>query len=232
MCRKSRKEKLPASGFGLVLAAVLTAISCGRTMADDIGFQFSEAGAGVTPVSTVHPWISAMFENEGNGVVRLTISNDNLVAAENLDKFEFNLNSQLKLSSLQLRVVGGSGGFDLPKFSKNRDRFYVPGDGNYDLQLSFASGSGVRDRFGKNEYVVCELYGIRNLSADDFSFLSTAGHNADAPMYTAAHIQRIGDDLASGWINCCTVTPITVPEPGIASMLILGAGCLCRRKRG
>src|SRR5436190_21575825 len=107
--------RLFIGGWVSFLALCLNPVTA---QADTFLFQFGDVFSGDGPVSTNRPWVQAMFKDISPGVVQISVSNLNLTANENLDEFYLNLNTNLNPLSLSINIVGQTGNFDAPVFSK------------------------------------------------------------------------------------------------------------------
>jgi hypothetical protein len=216
---------------------IVTAISLGSSFlmplssaATPFELRFGETFSGDSPSAAVTPWVTALFQDISPGTVRLTISNVNLTASENVDEFYFNLKPSYNPNSIVFTTVGTSGAFDAPTISKGTDLFKADGDGLYDLHLTFSTGGTDANRFTDNESLTYDLSGIPGLTAQDFVYESTpaGGHG---PFYGAAHVQRIGiSGSKSGWINPTGNMITPVPEPTAAALAVVGGGLFVGRR--
>jgi hypothetical protein len=196
----------------------------------DFYYYFDNTWSGTSPAGSA-PWISALFQDVGAGTVKLTLSNSGLTGTEYVNSLFFNLNPALNPSQLSFTELSGTAGVTAPTISTGEDAFKAGGDGNYDVEFSFATANA--GRFGVSDTLTYQITGIPSLTAMDFGYLSSpAGGNG--PFLSSAHIASIGANGAgSGWDNPSKITP--VPEPA-ASFLVLAAAGLWlgvrRRPRG
>jgi hypothetical protein len=193
-----------------------------------IAFHLSTVFSGSAPVSTNGPWVEAAFRDVSPGLVRLTVTNLNLVRRESLGELYLNLNTNLNPTSLKFSLAGGSGGFDAPKISTGIDLFKADGDGKYDLLFTFTQGGGQNHRFTAGEYLVCDISGIATLTALDFGYLSAPAGGV-GPFYAAAHVQRIGSAGLSGWVAPGGIA--VVPEPSVGALVGVALALLVRMRR-
>ena len=222
------RRTVRTAGF---FASLILLGSLGEAKADFV-YHFDNVYGGSAPGLTNGPWIDAVFQNAAPGNVRLTISNLNLSGSENVGDLYFNLNPLVNPNKLRFRVIGGSGGFDAPKFSSGKDAFNAGGEGKYDLRLSFTQTGTPGNRFGAGEYLVCDFFGFPSLTVADFAHLCTP-LGANSAFFAAADLQRIGGCSMSGWLDAKTVSPMTVPEPsaGVLLLMAAGGGLTARRLR-
>jgi len=217
-----------AYALGISLLFAVSAFVPSAALGDGVAYHFTNLFSGTAPASLNQPWIDAAFHDFSPGVVRLTVSNLNLIRRESLGELYLNLNTNLSPSHLRFSLAGGSGGFDRPKISTGLNKFKADGDGKYDIRFSFNQGGGQDHRFTAGEYLVCDISGIAALTASDFAFLSAPAGGA-GPFYAAAHIQRIANSTLSGWIAPGGVS--VAPEPSVASLATLGFGIFVHLKR-
>lgn len=205
------------------LIACLVMLVAPYTQASIVTFDMSVEFSGATPPAGAAPWIRATFDDGGgSGSVVLTMESLNLVGTEFVRSWYFNLNPLLDLNALVFSAPTKVGTFEDPTITRGVDAFQADGDGLYDLLFAF-DNAPPSDRFGVGDAVSYTITGIPTLTANSFNFMSTpaGGHG---PFPTAAHVQGIGaggDD--SGWV--------TVPEPATASVCLLGAAMVLRRRR-
>ena len=143
--------------------------------------------------------------------------------------FYLNLNTNFSALNLSVSYISGSGSFAIPSIGagtieRGTDSFKAGGDGKYDLLFDFSTIAG--STFGSGESVTFQISGIAGLTANDFAFLS-APSGGFGPFYAAAHVQGIGPDSLSGWIDpSLGAQIIPVPEPSSAAILALSLGAL------
>ena len=185
----------------------------------ELGYEFSDFGTSPTGPA---PWLCATFDDGGTpGSVDLLLETPNIVDAETVFLWMFNLDPALDPNALVFSAPTKTGAFDDPTISTEVDGFMADGDGLYDIKFQFAQNDGAPTRFGSGDAVAYTITGIPSLVANSFYFMShdNGGHG---PFLTAAHVACIAPDNTSGWI--------TVPEPA-TGLLFLAALCAVRRKR-
>ena len=165
------------------------------------------------------------------GTVQLAVTRLEPERKRDLRELYFNLNPSYSPSALALSLEGGSGGFLTPTVSLGADLFKADGDGKYDILFSFDEGGTDATRFTDNEYLVWQITGIPNLTAADFACLSQPAGGV-GPFYAAAHVQRIGAELLSGWIAATDISTLSViPEPTALTLLVGGLALVIWRRR-
>jgi hypothetical protein len=203
----------------LGLSICSLAVFHSRAFASDYQYILNQAFSGTAPAATNQAWIDTAFRTLSNGTVQLTVSNLNLTGAENVDQLYLNLNPAFDATKLNFTYVSGSGGFDLPSIIEGTNAFKADGDGKYDVLFNFTSNSNDKHQFTQGEWFTYNITGITGLTAADFQYLSMPAGGV-GPFYAAAHVQRIGNNDASGWISPTGITPLTpVPEPSAASLV-------------
>lgn len=199
----------------------------GAAPAATVTMAFSQAFSGAAPAGPA-PWLSATFTDTGANQVRLELSTGGLTTPENLRSAYFNLDPALDPANLTLAYLSGNAA---EAVDTGVDCCKADGDGKYDLQLTFPSGSGFDA--GETAAYSIAYAGAGALSAASFAFLSSpaGGHG---PFYAAAHVQNIGS--GSGWIapqgyTFQDVAPVPLP-PALGLLLagLLGLGAAARRR--
>lgn len=200
---------------------VLSSVASGEMVSFDMSVEFS----GATPPVGAAPWLNATFDDEGSaGSVILTLTTPGLTDVECVSNWMFNLDTTLDPTALVFSSPTKTGSFDDPDIYTGVDDFKADGAGYFDIWFAFTAGGGVDKRFGAGEAVEYTIttteIGI-SLTADSFDFLCTPADHGPFP--TAAHVQSIGSNEDSGWT--------TVPEPASATVLLLGAIAVFRRRK-
>jgi hypothetical protein len=218
------------------LAALVSATAHCSILTLELDIEFS----GATAPEGSTPWITAVFEDIAAKTVRLTMSAVNLVDAESIKDWYFNIDPTLDLSLLSLTDI------DISDSSPNavnlqHDAYKADGDGFYDLHFDFPPPPGNNaSRFTSGESLIYEFVysGSEDFDALSFDFFDVGGAKGD--YRSAAHIQRIGSsDSDSGWIgdngDGISNPPPFVPEPtsvAVWSLIVgLGAVLTSRSKR-
>jgi hypothetical protein len=204
---------------GLAFAALaLCAISA---RAEVIAFDLSVEFSGGTAPAGAAPWIRATFDDGGGtGSVTLTLTSVNLVDAEFVSDWDFNLDPSLDPAALLFSAATKTGTFGDPVINLGVDLFQADGDGSYDLEVAFDMAPAA-DRFGAGDSVEYTITGIAALTAGSFAFPS-APAGGSGPFLTAAHVQGIGvEGAGSGWV--------TVPEPSAGLLVLLAIGAVVVR---
>ncbi|HYG34584.1 MAG TPA: hypothetical protein VEC99_07370 [Clostridia bacterium] len=184
------------------------------------------------PSSTQAPWIRATFSDTStSGTVLMVLEALNLSGKENVKDWAFNLNPDLRPSSLVFTHVttadASAGSFKLPSISKGNQNTQgnglVPGGKSFDILFSFTPGGVVKDTFTKGDKVSYLISGNSTLDATDFAFTDKSGN-----YYSVAHFQntlrytggtsgkRSADDFTE-------ISTVPVPEPStiVAGLLLL-----------
>ncbi len=188
---------------------------------------FSSATSPIVPPSSVLPWVTAAFQNQSVGTVRLTMAVGNLPAGEYVDDWAFNLNPIYDPSNLNFTLIGTSPAVLMSPIAHATNTFKADGDGRYDINFAFTNANGA-GRFTANEVLTYDLTLTGGtLTASDFNFLS-APSGGVGPFFVAAHINGIATPsggTTSDWV--------TIPEPRsyvIILSLLAGAIVIVTRK--
>jgi hypothetical protein len=226
--------------MGCGLAALLCATGVARAGTVTYGFN-TEFSGGEAPGGTA-PWITATFTDITSGAhagsVELTISTANLVSSENISEIDFNilpaLTGQLGTGKnpgtgnlVFTSANGAPGTTNASSISAEEDAYKADGDGLYDIQLLYPTGSGFNANMTSSYYITDASATISALSFYTLS-TSSGGHG---PFYSAAHVQNTtgAGSGGSGW-----VAPVPVPIPAGAVLMLsglAGLGAAARRRR-
>lgn len=208
--------------FGVFMIKNIKVITVGLMLllsslhADTLFFGMNDTFSGTSPSGST-PWITASFNQINSNTVSLTMSVANLVNSEFVTEWDFNLNPNknpvsLSFARTDATTVGSS-------VATGTNAFKADGDGFYDISFTFPTANSNRFSAGTGP-VSYNISSTNPLSAADFNFLSAPGGGA-GPFLSAAHIQGIGADSLSGWID----PTVAVPEPYtylvLASFLLL-----------
>lgn len=181
-----------------------------------------EYNNGTPPVGPT-PWLVAQFDDQGTpGSVALTLTATNLTGAEHVKGWYFNLDPNMGPNNLTFSALTeAAGNFDLPTITVDENNLKADGDGFFDILFAFATKDDHPKRFTSGDSFSCTLGGIASLTASSFDFIS-APDGGQGIYPTAAHVLSTGvSGQGSGWV--------TIPEPGILSLLALGGLALIRR---
>lgn len=196
---------MQSAEIGLVFWALLLAVAEARGQGTlQFEFLFDNVFSGATPAGT-SPWVLEQFSDVSPGNVLVTVWNNESTTGYFIGDLYLNLNPNLDPTALMVRFNSGSPGVTAATISTGEDQFKADGDGYYDLQLSFSSGSS--GRFSSGNFMSYDITGIAGLSSADFEYTSTS---STAALLAAAHL--IGNGGSSSWLNPSQVTQ--VPEPG------------------
>lgn len=205
----------------------------------DLGFNQVFSDGSVAPASSKTPWMSAVFTDNGNGTVDLSLSNPNLTGVESVSELFFNFAScQVSVQSLSFSTVSQSGSFTAPILAEKNNGFKADGVGGfYDFTINFAPGSNTAKTFGVGDTLVLKISSTQGpIDAADFESLSEGGQLS---FYAAAHVQNTPNEagVGSAWIgaNILDAVPAPLPEAPIGfaaglSALGVAAVSVCCRK--
>ena len=216
-----------------MLAVSLAGSSASR--ASELTFDFSTVFRGSSLGLTVvpgSPVMQAIFQDVSPGVVRLTVSNLNLTANENVPALYFNLNPTLNPADLHFQFESGSG-FVGPSVATGDRAYFGPGL-HFGFSLHFLGHGDSSRTFGSGEFVTELISGIPTLTADDFGTFITRRTSPDK-YYAVAGIDQLGDTSQSTWLTSdVPKVNVPVPEPGSFALLsaLIGAWlalCACKR---
>jgi hypothetical protein len=101
----------------------------------------TEFSGGADPQGAT-PWLVAVFEDQGGGVIRLTMNTSGLVGTEYVSEWSFNLDPMLDPTLLAFSAIDIS---DVPGFSAATDidtgvdAFKADGDGSFDILINLTT---------------------------------------------------------------------------------------------
>lgn len=198
--------------------------------ASTVTYDFGQLSGGTSPDGTP-PWLQAVFTDNSQpaNTVQLTLTAGNLTGNEFVSCWYFNLNPALDPTGLNISVSGSSGSVTGPTVQTGANAFKAGPDGKYDVLLGFSTANS--GRFMAGDSITFTITDLSGLTADDFDQLSTAAGGA-GPYLSAAHVQSIGQDGDSAWINPTSTflnsndrSPLSVPD-GSTTAILLGASLL------
>jgi hypothetical protein len=209
--------------FSLAAMACLVAVlSCGQAQATIVTYAMNLEFSGGTAPSASAPWVVVNLDDHNqSGVVDLKVTAPGLTGSENLASLYLNLDPALDPNDLIFSSIVKSRAFTTPTISTGTNSFKADGDGKYDLLFGFSVG-GAPDTFVQGDTIELSISGIATLNAVSFFEFSlpAGGHG---PYTSAAHVQNTGGGGQSGWITDGTNGGPNIPEPGSATLLVLGA---------
>src|SRR5262249_12290909 len=211
------KSSRVSSFLVAILSALLGALVHAQSVLSfDLGTVFS----GTQLPSRASPWLNATFQDQGGGVVRLTMTVGNLPGTEYVDHWSFNLNPAYNPANLNFALVGSSPTVLASPIAHAAEVFKTSAGGSYDIDFHFSNSNsrGGLDRFTANEVLTYDI-GLTGgkLTAADFNNLSTP--RGAGSFYVAAQVSGIPP-------------PTPIPEPsGYAVMLSCIAGVIAIRNR-
>lgn len=205
--------------------------------ADPLTLDF-DYSFGAVPSDGTSPWLRAVFQDQGSGIVRLTLSAPGLSIdaggggqqPEYADEWWFNLNPAYSADNLTAAYISGQAvsSIDRPGDPGIGSKLKPDGDGIFSFRLNF--GPGVLS-LGQTSVYDLAVTGYSGLTVADFNYYSAPSGGA-GPFVAAAHIQSTGaGNLGSDFV---APTSTFIPEPASLSLLaaaLAGLG-LARRRRG
>ena len=205
--------------------------------AQTLTFDFDHS-FGDVPSDGPAPWLRAVFQDIGGGVVRLTMSAPGLSTdtgggaqqPEFAHEWWFNLNpaysADLLVATPQAGIVAA--GIDRPGDPGIGSKLKPDGDGLFSFRFNFGPGALA---FGQSSAYDLSVTGVPGLTARDFDHFSTPAGGTTGPFRAAAHIQSTGP-LNEG---SDFVAPRAIPEPAslaLAATAMLGLAFARRRRAG
>jgi hypothetical protein len=228
--RDSRNLRCPSSCMrqfaarlrrsSILASALLQGLMAAGALGSSFSFNFNNRFSGTNDPLGTSPWVSALFQDAGAGTVSLTVSNIGLIGSEFVGELYLNVTSSVDPATLHFSLLGGTAGVAATNIETSTDSFKADGDGKYDIRFDFSTASA--GRFGAGDYVIYQITGVPTLMAFNFDAMSTSpSGNGPGPLLAAAHIQAIGVNGSSDWINPTDITLASqVPEPAAAWLLV------------
>lgn len=217
---RRRSDRLAFSAAAM--ACLFAVLSGGQAQATIVTYSMNIEFSGGTAPSASAPWVVVNLDDHNqSGVVDLKVTAPGLTGNENLASLYLNLDPALNPNDLIFSSIVQSRAFTTPTISTGSNSFKADGDGFYDLLLGFAVG-GPPTTFIHGDMLELSISGIATLNALSFFELSlpAGGHG---PFTSAAHVQNTGGGGQSGWITDGTNGGPNIPEPGSATLLVIGA---------
>jgi hypothetical protein len=203
----------------ILFLSVLAFVCSFATSTHALEFDYNYAYTGTSP-SGPAPWLNVTFENmgtstQGKKIVRITFEALHLKPGEFVTDWYFNINPSIDLTKLSYSQLYGPEA----TFSFGQDQYKSPGDGKYDMKVSFSSSQN--GRFGSDGDASFQIESPdTSFGMASFNFSSTPDTGDGKSYLSAAHVQGLAYGEGSG-----VVVPIKlVPEPG--TMLLLGLGLI------
>lgn len=198
--------------FAALLIFGLATGASAATLTFDLSTEFSGASDPGGPT----PWVTITLDDSFGGAdtVRVTISNVGLIGNEFNEQVVLNFDPSLDPNLLTFAVVDNSA--SVPTINTGVNAFMADGDGQYDIQFDFPPPPGnFNKKFTAGETVIYDItFTGGSIDVSSFNFLSNPA-GGSGPFPAAAHVQGIDPNgNESGWI--------TVPEPGLAGLLLIG----------
>lgn len=212
------------------LGIVAASLAVGSAFADTVTITCTREFSGATAPSGPAPWLTATFTDIGANSVRLDLNRATTMGPnEFISKWLFNLNPVMAPTSLTITQDSGpTSTQSLRSGSDTQAQFRGDGGSYFDVVFDFAT-SGTQ-RFDSDFTLASYTITGSGLNAQMFNDLGVGAGNSPNGLYTAAHVQGIGDGL-SGWV---TGEVVLVPLPSAAwtGMAGLGlAGLVVARRR-
>lgn len=210
-----------------ILAAALVA---GGAFADTVTMTLDREFSGATAPSGPAPWLTATFTDTAANTVRLDLTRATTLGVnEFISTWLFNVNPVLAPTSLTISQDSGpTSTWAQRSGSDTQAQFRGDGGSYFDVRFDFAN-SGAQ-RFDSDFMLASYTITGTGLNAQMFNDLGVGAGNSPNGLYTAAHVQGIGNGL-SGWV---TGEVVLVPLPSAAwtGMAGLGlAGVVVARRR-
>lgn len=214
-----------AKSLGILVAALAATSAFADTVTISLDREFS---GGANP-SGPAPWLTATFTDTGANTVRLDLNRATTMGpTEFISKWLFNLNPVMAPTSLTIAQDSGpTSTWSLRSGSDTQAQFRGDGGSYFDVLFEFAN-SGAQ-RFDGDFTLASYTITGSGLTAQMFNDLGVGAGNSPNGLYTAAHVQAIGND--SGWVTGGIVL-VPLPSAAWTGMAGLGlAGVVVARRR-
>ncbi len=211
----------------LVMFSIIMTLSISLQGADLL-YELNTVFSGPGTPSGPTPWLTAEFNNNGDGTVRLQMSTNTLATGEFVSKWYFNYDPTKTVTDLSFSRVGSAPPGD-PAISTGTNSFQADGDGKFDIEFSFQTS--LTNRFGPSQSIIYDISSTSaSLDVSLFDYISVEGGGAGT-FNTAAHIQGLGSENEdSAWI---ANNGAVIPEPSTYFMLstLIAIAAVAKKKR-
>jgi hypothetical protein len=182
------------SGIVVVLLGGILPLS-----ASTITYDFGQVSSGSAPVGNA-PWLQAVFTDTSMpaNTVQMTLTAGSLLGSEFVSCWYFNLNPALDPTALSFSLAGSTGSFANPSIQTEANGFKAGPDGKFDVLLGFSTANG--QRFTGGDSLTFTITDLNGLTASDFNDFGTPA-SGSGEYSSAVHVQSIGANDGSGWIN-------------------------------
>ena len=184
----------------------------------ELTVQYTDDGTAPGGLLADGAWLTAIFSDNTNGTVDLTLDASNLVDVEFTRRWYFNFDPTKDATLLVFSPGVGDAPDAASPIQTGEDAFRSGGDGMFDILFLWNPSNQIFDEDGFWTTRIRRSDGA-DVFASDFDFLSLGGGESPEGLFTAAHVQGIGvDGLDSGWV--------TIPAPGAVVLGGLGLGAV------
>ncbi|CAG0984620.1 hypothetical protein PHYC_01955 [Phycisphaerales bacterium] len=197
-----------------LLAGLASAAVAGTT---SFTYETEFSGSGYNPTGPC-PWLSATITDISPGLVELQLTRTStLNPSEFVDEWLFNVDPLIDPASIAFVRVSGPVPHDLGAAT---NAFNAGGVHDFDIRFDFSNNNDA-ERF--DDSWPTSVYSLQANGLSAASFFTLSGNdNSPRRLYTAAHVQGIGD--GSAWITL-------IPSPGTLAIAFVGLGLLFSRRR-
>ena len=210
----------------VALAATMLLVPASYAATLDLGHIFSDTPV---PPDLSGPWLTVATTNLGANQIQVDLTAERLSDPEYVSEWFLNLDPALNPGDLSVSASWLSGAFNVPAAASlllAADAYKADGDGKYDIKVIFDSSDGLTTRFTDGDALRLTLTytGVGSFNESSLIFPSAPDGGA-GPFLAAAHINATGPgDTGSVWVAA-------VPEPSVATSLLLAGGALLALRR-